>query len=142
MLKYQKITRKNKTIYRIFINRGYGYTSGNMLEALSGEIQKENWIEVERKAGQYFLVDENLTDKKGYWVYDNTELGFVHWDEEVLNLDNMDSDEAQCFDISNKLKWNEVILNLNLKSFRAKSIERLCEALEHVTINSWCAGDI
>ena len=84
-----------------------------------------------------------MTDKKGNWVYDNTALGIIYWDEEVQSLDN-NSDEAQCFDMSNKVKWNEVILEEknNKWIFQAENIDRLCEALQHVDFGAWCPGDI
>lgn len=127
--------------YKIPVNRGYGSSMGNMLEAIAGEHQgREDWIEVERKAGCYYLIDNSMTDKKGNWVVDNTELSFAGWDETVQNLDNMQSEEGEIFGMSNKLKWNEVILEP--KKFQAKTIERLQEALEHISFCSWCAGDL
>jgi hypothetical protein len=152
MLQFQEIKKtvkvkgkkkyKERTRYRIFINRGYGSSMGNMLEVLSGEAVKQepNWIEVEKRHGSFIITDENMTDKKGNWVVDNTSLGFSGWDDEVKDLDNGYSDESQCFGMSTKLQWNEVVLTL--ESFSAPSIERLCEALEHVGICAWCPGDI
>jgi hypothetical protein len=126
--------------YKIPVNRGYGSSMGNMLEAFSGEHQgSENWIEVERKAGIYYLIDNSMTVKNGNWVVDNTQLAFAGWDETVQNIDKY-SEEGDIFDMSNKLKWNEVILEPN--KFQAKTIERLQEALQHVSFCAWCAGDI
>ncbi len=135
-MKCEKLA-KNK--WRIYLQRGYGFSSGNMLEALSGQAVQESWIEVERKHHDFFVVDDSMTAKNSNPVTDNTELGFSSWDEEVVSLDNY-SEESECFGMSTKLKWNEVILEPN--RFHAPNIERLCEALEHASICAWCPGDI
>lgn len=142
MLNYEKLEDKK---FKIFVNRGFGFSMGNMLDVLSGEAyqeaQKDNWIIVERKGGVYYIVDDNMTDKEGSWITDSTALGFAQWSEEVKDLDNGHSDESQCFEMSNKLQWNEVTMEID-GPMCAENIERLCEALEHVTICAWCPGDI
>jgi hypothetical protein len=123
--------------------RGYGRSLGNMLEVLSGEAaekQEGNWIEVEQKGRVFTVVDENMTDKDGDWIVDSTALGFSSWDAEVKDLDNDQSDASQCFGISMHLKWKDV--DMTPDEFRAPSIERLKEALNHVAICAWCPGDI
>lgn len=142
MLKYETLGNKK---YKIFINRGYGFSITNMLDAVSGaaaeEVKKASWIIVERKGGVFRLVDDNLTSKDGDWISDCTDLGFSSWSEEVEDLDNGRSDESQCFEMSNKLQWNEVTLSPD-GPFNAVNIKRLCEALEHVIFCAWCPGDI
>ncbi len=137
MLKYDKIGKKT---YRIYVNRGYGLSAGNLIDGVAEVPLPTSWIEVEKKGGYFYLVNENLTKKKGNWIKDNTDLGFASWDDTVQNIDYENSDEAQCFDMSRRLKWQEVIMTT--KSFQAKTIERLCEALEHVVFTAWCPGDI
>ena len=137
MLTFEK---KSKNRYKIYIDRGYGMSMGNMLDVIGGKVEvKGNWIEVEKKHHSFRVVDDNMTVKKGNWVTENTDLGFSWWDKEVTDLDG-NSDESQCFGMSSKLKWNEVIMEPT--RFHAPSIERLCEALEHVNICAWCPGDI
>jgi hypothetical protein len=125
-------------------HRGFGMSMGNMIEMLSGEAsakQEGNWIEVEEKEpGVFAVVDDNMTVKDGDWVTENTALGFSQWDDEVEDLDAGNSDESQCFGMSSHLKWQDV--DLMPEEFRAPSIERLKEALNHVAICAWCPGDI
>lgn len=62
---------------------------------------------------------------------DDCEPGFSHWDEEVENTDS--AGDACCqLGISQRVKWQEVELDLENREFRAPSIERLREALSHV----------
>jgi len=124
--------------------RGFGMSLGNMLQILTGEALAKlegNWIEVEERSPHVFtVVDENLTVKNGDWIIDATTLGFSGWDDEVEDLDAGNSDESQCFGMSDHLVWKDVILTPY--EFRAPSIERLIEALGHVEICAWCQGDI
>ncbi|MEK7546030.1 MAG: hypothetical protein AAB554_03040 [Patescibacteria group bacterium] len=130
--------------FRICINSGHSRTVSGMIMALSGSApagSDDPWIVVERVAyGRYVVVDENLTCKGGDWISDATALGFTAWDDEVEDLDAGNSDESQCFGMSAHLRWNDV--NLTPDEFRAPSIERLLEALSHVTLCAWCPGDI
>lgn len=123
--------------------RGYGKSLGNMIEMLSGEAankQKGNWIEVERKGSGLFVVtDDNLTEK-GDDPSDQSSLGFIQWDSEVVDLDNGESDEGQCFGMSNHLKWKDV--DMTPHEYKAPNIKRLKEALQHVAICAWCPWDI
>jgi hypothetical protein len=120
-MKYEQIDKK---IYKIFLS-------------------DVKWIEVTRGGGVFHLTNDNMTDKKGNWVVDNTNLGIIYWDEEVQSLDAC-SDEAQCFGMSNKVKWKEVVLEEKNGNwiFRAENIDRLCEALGHIDLGAWCPGDI
>lgn len=141
MLRYERDGKG----YKIFVNRGYGFSMGNMLEIISGqaaeEIQKEQWIKIEKKGGgRWEVVDDNMTVKKGNWVVDNTALGFTAWDDQVTDLDKGYSDESQCFNMSGKLQYGNVVMTP--ESFTGGSIEDIAEALSHVEICSWCPGDI
>lgn len=99
------------------------------------------WIEVEeREQGRFVVVDDSMTVKGGCYLSDCTDLGFCSWDETVQDLDDGQSDEAQCFGMSCYLKWNEV--HCTPEGFDAPSLERLSKALEHINICSWCPGDI
>ena len=122
--------------------RGYGRSLGHRIDLLSGEAfakQEGNWIEVEEKEPSVFaVVDDNMTVKGGNRVSDETYLGFTHWDDEVEDLDG--DGNAQCIGISSHLKWKDV--DLTPEEFRAPSVERLKEALNHVAICAWCHGDI
>lgn len=133
----------NKT--RIAIpQRGYGMSLGNMIDIISGEAASNmegNWIEVEERIPHIFtVVGDNMTVKDGDWITESTNLGFSSWDDEVTDLDKGQSDESQCFGMSDCLIWNEVYLTPY--EFRVWSIERLIEALNHVAICAWCPGDI
>lgn len=136
-----------KTIWIPLPHRGFGMSLGNMIELVFGDAQakqKDNWIAVEeRNPGIFTVVNDNMTVKNGDWVTESTALGFSQWDNEVEDLDGADeysSDESQCFGMSNHLIWKDV--DLKPYEFRAPSIERLKEALEHVAICAWCPGDI
>ena len=124
--------------------RGFGSSLGNMIQVLSGEASSKlegNWIDVEeRTPGVFTVVDENLTTKDGDWIVDDTSLGFSSWDEEVADLDAGNSDESQCFGMSDRLVWKDV--ELTPYEFRAPSVERLIESFNHVEICAWCPGDI
>jgi hypothetical protein len=69
-------------------------------------------------------------------------IGFAHWDAEVENLDNSEdlSDAAMCFGMSQKLRWNDVMLTPY--TYYAPNIERLREAFSHVYLCAWCPLDI
>ena len=114
-MKYEILDKKT---YKIFLN----------------EIK---WIEVTRGGGVFHLTNDNMTDKKGNWVYDNTALGIIYWDEEVQSLDN-NSDEAQCFDMSNKVKWNEVILEEknNKNGSNNRKLQRVSSDRKRVVIKN------
>ena len=116
----------------------------SIIKMLSGDAtakQERDWIEVEeKKHGVFSVVDNNMTVKDGNSATENTNLGFSHWDSEVEDLDAGDSDESQCFGMSDHLKWQDV--DLTPQEFRAPSIERLKEALNHVAICAWCPGNI
>jgi hypothetical protein len=132
-------------IERIYLeHRGYGRSMGNMLEVLSGEAhekQEGNWIEVEETTpGNYDIVNDNMTVKDGDGIVENVALGFMGWDDEVEDLDNGQSDESQCFGMSDYLRWETVILAPD--HIEAFSINRIKEALKHITIGAWCPGDI
>ena len=81
-------------------HRGFGRSMKNMVQVLSGEAEalaeRSNWIEVvEKEPGVFEVTDNNLTVKDGDWITEATALGFSQWDEEVEDLDNGSSDEAQ-----------------------------------------------
>jgi hypothetical protein len=73
-------------------------------------------------------------------MVDKTDIGFGGWDESVEDLDNGNSNIAQCFGMSQHLKWEDVELTPN--EIKAPSLERLNEALKHIDITSYCPGDI
>lgn len=120
--------------YRLFVNQGYGASSGNMIDALSGARQEErSWIMVEeRDEGVFTVVGHNFTGS-------NTEISFRAWDDEVSDLDGQ-SDAAQCFGMSNHLRWNDV--HMEPRCFHAPSLRMLEEALKHVTFCAFDPGDI
>lgn len=130
----------SNNVHRIQLpHRGFGQSLGNMIQVLSGEalaMLEGNWIEVEEFApGVFTIVNDSFTDEN-----DARARGFTSWDNEMQDLDNGWSDEAQCFGMSNHLVWNDV--DLTPDEFRAPSIERLTEALHHVAICAWCPDDI
>jgi len=93
---------------------------------------------VETESGVFEVVEDSMTQGDD-WIVDPTALGFVDWDGEVENLDK-DSDGFQCFQISDVVRWNDVVLGTG--QFTGPSIERVKEALRHVTITAWCPGDV
>jgi hypothetical protein len=147
MLRFIKEDSKKskQPTYKIFVKRGFGLSLGNMIEVL-GSVDTSipdgvahDWIKVRRRHNRWTVVDDSMTDKKGDWIRDNTALGFPVWDDEVKDLDNF-SDAASCFGMSEKLQWEDVTLTPDY--FQASSIERLCEALDHVCFCAWCPGDV
>lgn len=111
--------------YRVVINRGFGNSN-----------DKQQWIVLEEVEPHVFkVVANNLTDK-----YMPLLLGFTGWDNEVVDLDAGDSDESQCFGMSDHLRWNDV--DLTPREFNAPSIKRLKQALEHVEFGTWDPWDI
>ena len=120
---------------RLTINRGYSQSLGNLIDLIcKPKENKDNaWIEVEEKEPNIFVVISNGITRP------ETTLGFSNWDEEAIDLDN-GSDESQCFGMSNRLQWNEVILTPDEMS--APTVDRLKAALEHITFCSWDPDDI
>jgi hypothetical protein len=128
---------------KFFVQRDYSYSMGNMTEVLTGEAlaaPKENWIIVDEIEPGLFQVVENSMTSGDYWVQDPVALGFCWWDDEVEDLDAGNSDESQCFGISDHLRWNDV--HLTSEELRAPSLDRLREAIGHVAFCAWCPGDI
>lgn len=142
-MKYEKLEDKK---YKVFINRGYGSSGGNMMEFVQELInpeEKENWIIFERKGGVFHIVDNNLTYKEQNdhdWITKNTELGFSDWSEIVENLDTT-SENYEYFEISDRVKSNGIVLSFD-HPINAENIDELCNALENVAICAWCGGDI
>ena len=102
---------------------------------------REKWILVkEEKAGVFMVVDDSMTVKNGNSLFENTALSFCHWDEQVEDLDNGKSDESQCLGMSRHLRWNDV--DLTPRRYTAPNINRLKEALTHVSICAWRPGEI
>ena len=130
-------------IVTLAINRSFGSSMGNMIEVLSGEASAKlngNWIKVEKiSPGVFQIIEDNLTSGSD-WITDSCALGFCSWDDEVTDLDAGNSDESQCFCMSDHLRWNDV--ELTPRELRAPSIKRLKEALHHVAFCAWCPGDI
>jgi hypothetical protein len=141
MLRYEP---DGKQTYKIYVNKGYGASMGNILDALSEDdeaAEAEYWIKVRRKGkGSWHLIEENLTDKKGNWIADATDLGFSRWDKTLVQSLDRNSDESQCFGMSNRLQCNGI--SITTQTFGASSIEELAEALSHVEFCAWCPGDI
>ncbi len=127
------------------VNRALGSSFGNMIQLLSGGVSANpegDWIKVEEVSpGIFKIVDNNMTEEEegnvlcGLWA-----LGLCSWDEEVVDLDAGNSDESQCFGMSDHLRWNDV--EITPGELRAPSIDRLKEALGHVAFCAWCPYDI
>jgi len=140
----------SKTGTIIQVNRGYGKSMSNMIQMLSGEAEAEAatsegyWVKIKKvEKNLYKIIDENMTDKNGVWIYDDVSLGFSEWDETVTDLDRGSSDASQCFGISGHLIWKDVDMAFDCEYFfKAPSIARIKEALQHVAICAWCPGDI
>lgn len=116
-MKYEIIT---ESIFRIFL--------------------KNNKTITVLQEGEHFAVmDDNFTKKNGNWVVDSTERCIVRWSKGCENLDKS-SDEFQCFGMSTRLLWKDCILSPD--EFHAPNIDRLCEALEQIRMDSFCGGDI
>jgi hypothetical protein len=112
--------------------------NGTRIRINLGQKQEGNWIEVEeKKPGIFTVMDDNITVKDGDRVTEDVTLGFSEWDDEVEDLDG-DEDSQMC-NISEHLKWQDV--DLTPEEYHAPSIERLKEALSHVTICAFCPGD-
>lgn len=130
--------------FRIYIRTGQACNLAGVIKKAFCSVSTEMdafWIVVEQVAcGRYVVVEDNLTVKSDDRLWDDLELGFIGWDDEVEDLDAGDSEESQCFGMSNRLRWNDV--DLTPEEFRAPSIERLREALVHVTLCAWCPDDI
>jgi len=98
------------------------------------------WIVVrEEDSGHFVIIDDSMTEE-GDWLSDCIDLGLCDWNSEVQDIDAGDSDESQCFGMSTHLVWKDVTITPS--SIEASSLERLSEALTHITFCSWCPGDI
>lgn len=101
----------------------------------------------EHPQGVFTVVDASAVVEPENGGTSYSALGFGYWDEQVDNLDvgEGQSDEAMCFDMSRRLRWNDVELFASQSAwmcFHAPTFERVKEALEHVYIINWCVLDI
>ena len=96
----------------------------------------ESWIEVSQFADGVFVVTaDNIISPCPMGLV----LGYSGWDEEVENM----YDEYEIWTIlhaSDHVRWKDV--HMWGHEFHAPSIERLVEALSHVTFTPVCPGDI
>ena len=85
----------------------------------------EAYIQVEKTSvGEYAVMGDSLTTKVGDTLRNDLALEFSEWDGDVTDLDNGQSDESQCFGLSAKLQWGEVIFSPEtIKANNLKSIE-------------------
>lgn len=104
-------------------------------------VDKGPWIVVEEiEDGIFKIVGNNFTNDI------NPNVGMVVWDIEVSNRDR--SSPAMVAHISHYLLWMDVHLRMLEEKegydlvFDAPSIERLIEALGHVTFGAWNPRDI
>ncbi|MDB5194185.1 MAG: hypothetical protein JWN50_199 [Parcubacteria group bacterium] len=116
---------------KLAVNRGFGSLENEVQES-SGE-----WIEVEEMSqGVFTIIGDGMT---GEYLT----LGIWLWDDEVEDLDAGNSDESQCFGMSDHLKWGDVEFDLCLMmEIRASSLDQLKEALKHVVFCAWDPEDI
>jgi hypothetical protein len=119
---------------RLYVNRRFGESLGNLIDQLSGASPGEcNWIEVEqRMPGMFRVVGDNFTGQ-------GTERGLCRWDDEVSDLD-CDSDVSQCFGMSERLQWRDVTITPDW--FLAPSVWRLKQGLQKVTFCAYDPDDI
>lgn len=96
-------------------------------------------IEVkEIEPGVFDVIKYNIADNKGSDPL-ATSRGFIGWDKDVENLDK-DSDVYKVLGLSQDLKWKDV--ELTPYEIKSPSLERLKEALQHVSIDVFCPDDI
>ena len=128
---------------KLTVHQAYGFSIGNMIDSLSDNTSAESesaWITVKKVSpGVYQIVDNSMTTGDS-GLTDCCALGFCYWDDEVQDIDAGNSDESQCFEMSDHLRWNDV--DITPEGFKAPSINRLREALKHVGFCAWCPGDI
>lgn len=67
-------------------------------------------------------------------------LAIREWDAECIDLDDGFSDVGSCFGWSDEIQWNEV--KLTPYYIHAANLERIEEALKHVTFTPYDRGDI
>lgn len=93
----------------------------------------------ETEPGTFEIVDNSLTQKGGDWRVANTALAFKEWDDDVENIDR-GGDAQVLLGLSESLRWKDV--ELTSFEIHAPSLDRLKEALEHVTLCAYCSGDL
>jgi len=99
------------------------------------------WIVVETSEfGLYWITAHSVSGRYGARLHDEDWFGYCCWDEEVVDLDAGNSDESDCLGISLHLEWKEVTLTND--RIYAPNLERLKEALQHVTPCAYCYWDI
>lgn len=120
--------------FRLYVNRGFGSTLGNMLDQLSGEsLCDDDWIEVEQDDDEFRVVGDNFTRC-------GRSRGICRWHDEVEDLDCGWSDVGQCFNMSERLRWKDVVITPSW--FLAPSVAMLKEALQRVTFCDYDPDDI
>lgn len=133
--------------HRLGIQTHYGNSIGNLIDRLAETpLPHAPWLEVEEVAPH--LVEPHLDPRepngRRYFalVADNIThdgrpaRGLCGWASAVVDLDDGHSDAAQCFGMSEKLRWNDV--EITPDGFAAPSLERLQEAMGFVV---WCSWD-
>ncbi|HEU5121983.1 MAG TPA: hypothetical protein VFT59_03985 [Candidatus Saccharimonadales bacterium] len=102
------------------------------------KVAPTEWIKVEEvRPGAYKIIANSMTEADdGYARY---ALCFTDWDDEVENCD--DFYELSGFHMSDHLKWNDVEMSI-YEECHASSVERLQEALDHVSFYAYCPEDL
>jgi len=85
-------------------------------------------------------IDNLILSKKGNSLHDATELGFNNLASGCEDLDAGTSDQSQCFGISSKVRYLDVIITPG--KIEAKSVREIKEAVKHLRFVAWCLGDI
>ncbi|MFA6536567.1 MAG: hypothetical protein WCT25_04035 [Candidatus Paceibacterota bacterium] len=125
--------------YKIIVSRGVSLSPENLLAFYTGEAsaypKTKWWVKVEeQEPGSFVVVADNLTTDE-----DAGSLGFSSWDHEVKDLDAGTSAGSEYFNMSDHLQWNDV--DMTPEKFKAPTVERLKQALEHVHFCAWDQRD-
>ena len=105
----------------------------------------EDWIIVKKIAKNTYEIESDSITDDGDWITKCTALGITDWRDGAENLDvsgpdSYESDGMQCFGISDKVKYKDVIFDGSI--IYAPSIAAIQEAVRHITFSAWCAGDV
>jgi hypothetical protein len=114
-------------------------------EGIRGEQGRRETIEigghmltvVEKSKGVFEIAEQTYT------TAENPNLGIVQWDSEVEDLDKGKSDVSSELGVSTHVRWNDVEIDWDMNTgIKAPSLERLKEALQHITLGAFNQYDV
>lgn len=92
------------------------------------------WLELQKVSPKkYKILNNSFAD-------DGQRIGYIHWDDEVEDLDDGTSAQSKEKGISSHLQWNDI--SLTEDSIGGSSIEDIEKALAHTNLTVWSEEEL